>query len=513
MDYSAFLENLNSVGPESISRGGSNIGRALREAVKAFPEENNFKVVVLLTDGEDLEKEAVATAREIAGDGIKVYSIGIGTPEGSYLKVRSENGVEEFVRDSSGQPVRSRLDETTLKKISQLTGGSYSRLNGQSLETLYNSVLATLPREERKSELQETRIDRYQWVLLAAVICLVLETLVRRRKTMPASVIAILVLLNLFGPTHSYAEEPTRELTENPVEAVEPEKLPDDPRMIYNQAHERLIEGDYTEAMNLYKTAIEQSDDIELERDGFYNMAHASNQLGEEALQAQMAARRKALEEFLKQQKSQEQQQQNDADSDQNQQKQDSKTESDKNKQENSQPSSDDSSDGQNDSQSGENPSEQQQSNESASEQEQSGSQENASDSESSSSKDNQSNESSQNRKGEEESSENPDSENSSNSSAESTANPADDMQQQDEAAVSNKDNETTSETETGETAPETSDKTDSSEGTQKATTIPESADISEVQLLLDSLRNKERLLPFEEPSDNRGQKRDTRDW
>ena len=95
LDYSAFRENLKSVGPSSISRGGSNIGQALREAVKAFPKDDNFKVVILLTDGEDLEEQAIDTAREVANDGIKVYSIGIGTPEGTYLKVRTENGVED----------------------------------------------------------------------------------------------------------------------------------------------------------------------------------------------------------------------------------------------------------------------------------------------------------------------------------------------------------------------------------------------------------------------------------
>lgn len=541
LDYSNFLENLDAVDPSSLSRGGSNIGQALREAVKAFPEDNNFKVVVLLTDGEDLAEEAVDTAREVAQDGIKVYSIGIGTPEGSYLKIRSENGVEEFLRDSNGQPVRSRLDETTLQKISQLSGGSYSKLAGQSLETLYTSVIATLPREERESELQETHIERYQWVLLAAVICLILENLLRRRKTIPASAITMLALLSLLTPTPSDAQEVTRELSDESIEETPSGKLPSDPRMIYNQAHQYLTEGDYSEAMDLYKTAIQQSNDIALERNGLYNMAHASNQLGEEALQAQefetaieqwkqaealfksaneldptdtasledaqkMADRREALETFLEHQKSQDQQQQqnNDSNSDQNQQN--SETDSNQNEPDksNSQP------------------------NEDSGQQEPPEKQENTPDSESPGSEDAPSEESKQTQnpssessedndskdssRSPEESSEDNDSEDSRRSPEESTGNPENDTQQ-DEETMSGGENEPVSDAENNEGMQETSDMTQGYGETEKTPTELENADLAEARLLLESLRNSERLLPFEEHSDDRRKNGDKRDW
>ena len=545
LDYSAFRENLNAVSPSSLSRGGSNIGQALREAVKAFPKDDNFKVVILLTDGEDLEEQAINTARKVAKDGIKVYSIGIGTPEGTYLKIRSEDGAEEFVRDSGGQPVRSRLDEKTLQKISQLTGGSYSRLAGQSLEMLYMSVLATLPREERESELQESRIERYQWVLLVAVICLVIEILIRRRQKTSTHVIAILLCLNLITPVDSFADETDPMLPDRSTEEGITEDLSTDPRVIYNQAHASLLEGNYAEAKELYEKAIEYSDDIALERDGLYNMAHAMNQMGEEALQKQdfetaadyweqaaelfksaneldptdtasledaqlMADRHKALEEFLKKQQSQEQQQNDQS----NQDAQDSEPESDKDKNEQeSEPSSDESSSEQNDSQSD---SEQEQSSENDSEQEQSEKQDSDSSQESSNAEDNAGNEPNQDG-GNAESFEDADSEEKdSDPSTESTGNPAEDMQQQDEEAVSNEANEgeeETSETKESESMQQTSTEKDGSEGEQGTATIIEGMDISEAQLLLDSLRNDEQLLPFTEPSKEQGQNKETRDW
>lgn len=544
LDYSAFRENLNAVSPSSLSRGGSNIGQALLEAAKAFPRDDNHKVVILLTDGEDLEEQAIDAARKVAKDGIKIYSIGIGTPEGTYLKMRSEDGAEEFVRDSNGQPVRSRLDETTLQKISQLTGGSYSRLAGQSLENLYTSVLATLPREERESELQESRIERYQWALLAAVICLVLEPLIRRRQKTSTHIVAILLCLHLITPTDSFADETDPALPDPSTEEAPPEKPSTDPRVIYNQAHASLVEGNYAEARELYEKAIEYSDDIALERDGLYNMAHAMNQLGEEALQKQdfetaadywkqaeelfksaneldpkdtasledaqlMADRHKALEEFLKEQQSQEQQQ----DDKSNQDTQDSETESEENESSGGEQSPDEESSETNDSQSD---SEQEQTGKSDSEQEQSEKQESDSSQESSNAGDNTGNEPNQGGDGMESSEDADPGETDSDPSAESTGNPAEDMQQQSEEAVSNEANETgedTSETKESEAMTQTSNETDGSGGEQGTAAIIEGMDISEAQLLLDSLRNDEQLLPFTGPSGRQGQTEETRDW
>ena len=104
LDYSAFRESLDAIDPSIMTSGGSDLGNAIDEATKAFPSQNNVKVVVLLTDGEDLSGNAASAATRAREDGIQVFTIGIGTPEGEYLRIRNEQGIEEFVRDSSGQP-------------------------------------------------------------------------------------------------------------------------------------------------------------------------------------------------------------------------------------------------------------------------------------------------------------------------------------------------------------------------------------------------------------------------
>ena len=532
LDYAAFRENLDAIGYSSISRGGSDIGRAIREAAKAFPKDNSFKVVVLLTDGEDQQQDVITAAREVADEGIKVYTIGIGTPEGDYLKIRNAQGDDEFIRDSSGQPVRSQLDETTLQKIAQLTGGSYSRLSDQSLNTLYNSVLATLPREERQSELQEARIERYQWALSIACILMVVEIFIRRRSNLSLSLLLLLSASSVCTPIRSEAQDlPVKEIQELPMPVAEdtPEILvaaPEtDPRILYNQAHHQLTTGNYEQATQLLEQAIEYSTQRSLQRDALYNMAHASNQIGETALQAQdfesaivrwkqaealfqsaneidsndansledaaaTAARRTALEDFLKQQEQQEQSSQEDE-----QEQQESEDSSDSEEGEDNQESSD----GEDSSGDDQEPSEDSQTADEDSESEQ-GQSSDASDQPSESEGEDEGSES-DGQSGEQES--------------ESTRNPAEDMEQQAEDAEDSTGSENEALPAEDSTANQATSGEAGSDGEAAEMTV-QGMSISEAQDLLDSLRGEERLLPFSEPSEatqRSNRNRDIRDW
>ena len=535
LDYAAFRENLDAIGYSSISRGGSDIGRAIREAAKAFPKDNSFKVVVLLTDGEDQQQDVITAAREVADEGIKVYTIGIGTPEGDYLKIRNAQGDDEFIRDSSGQPVRSQLDESTLQKIAQLTGGSYSRLSDQSLNTLYNSVLATLPREERQSELQEARIERYQWALSIACILMVVEIFIRRRSNLSLSLLLLLSASSVCTPIRSEAQDlPVKEIQELPMPVAEdtPEILvaaPEtDPRILYNQAHHQLTTGNYEQATQLLEQAIEYSTQRSLQRDALYNMAHASNQIGETALQAQdfesaivrwkqaealfqsaneidsndansledaaaTAARRTALEDFLKQQEQNDQQEQSSQEDEQEQQESEDSSSSEEGE------DNQESSDGEDSSGDDQEPSEDSQTADEDSESEQ-GQSSDASDQPSESEGEDEGSES-DGQSGEQES--------------ESTRNPAEDMEQQAEDAEDSTGSENEALPAEDSTANQATAGEAGSDGEAAEMTV-QGMSISEAQDLLDSLRGEERLLPFSEPSEatqRSNRNRDIRDW
>ena len=278
LDYSAFHESLDVIDPNIMTSGGSDLGKAIDEATKAFPSENNVKVVVLLTDGEDLSGNAAIAAATAREDGIQIFAIGIGTPEGEYLRIRNEQGTEEFVRDTSGQPVLSKLDEGTLQAIAQSTGGSYSRLSSDSLDQLYNSVIAKLPRDERKSELQEIGIERFQWALAFALAFLVFDILIRRRRSAAIHAILIALLVFVFHPNESQAQMALPVEDAGPPQTDEPRVT--DARISYNAAHQSLIEGNFTGAMQGYETTLAQTDNLALQGKALYNLAHATYQQG-----------------------------------------------------------------------------------------------------------------------------------------------------------------------------------------------------------------------------------------
>ena len=296
LDYSAFRESLSSIDPKVISLGGSNLGSAIKEAAKAFPPDNNVKIVILLTDGEDLTGEALKAAEKVTTEGIKIYTIGIGTKEGEYLKNRIDDGSERFVRDAQGQPVRSQLDELTLKEIANITKASYCQLNDQSLEQLFNSVIANLPRKERESELQELPIERYQWALAIAFIFLLLEMAVLRRKRMKNMAIVLTSSL-IFLPRESKgAGEVFDELSNSMQLSTHLEDKNDslnrkpsalDARKNFNAAHQTLTEGNYAFAEKSLAHVVRSTTDLTLQRDALYNMGHCNFQLGETAFRSQ----------------------------------------------------------------------------------------------------------------------------------------------------------------------------------------------------------------------------------
>src|SRR5208283_1974393 len=124
-DYDAFEETLLSVDDNTIPIPGTDIGRALNEAYRAMDQASRRKMIVLVTDGEDLEKSGVAAAKNLAANGVVVFTIGVGTSAGKEIQFANAAGQMQLVRDAGGQIVRSRLDETTLREIAEATGGSY----------------------------------------------------------------------------------------------------------------------------------------------------------------------------------------------------------------------------------------------------------------------------------------------------------------------------------------------------------------------------------------------------
>jgi Ca-activated chloride channel homolog len=192
LDYDAFEESLDAIDTNVIPRGGTDIASAVQEAQVAFGAgTRNKKILVLITDGEDLEARGIDAARAAAKDGLTIYTVGVGSPSGGLIPIAGANGGTDFVKDDSGQFVKSRLDETTLKQIADATGGLYEPLGqqGEGLRTLYQQALATMPKHDLASRRQRVYDERFQWPLALALACLLASTLIgtRRRETKSAS--------------------------------------------------------------------------------------------------------------------------------------------------------------------------------------------------------------------------------------------------------------------------------------------------------------------------------------
>ena len=182
-DYDAFFRTLEETDTASIQVPGTDLGRALTEAELAFAPNRNRKLVIILTDGEDLEAGGVDTAKKLARQGLVVHTVGVGTPAGGTITVINDVGAADTLK-SGGTEVLSRLDEDTLTKVAEATNGRYVRLGqaGEGMEALRLAIQAGTD----ATGSARRGVPREEWFLALALLLLVAESLLStRRPTAP----------------------------------------------------------------------------------------------------------------------------------------------------------------------------------------------------------------------------------------------------------------------------------------------------------------------------------------
>src|SRR5882762_10196334 len=185
IDYDAVVEAVNDLDTKTIPEGGTNISSAITLATQSFGKSAmGNRALVILTDGEELSGDAVKSAKEAADAGVRIFTVGVGTPQGSLIPVAGDDGQTSFVKDSSGQVVKSKLDDKRLREIAQATGGFYLHLeNGpRTMQQIQNEGLAKMQAAEMDVRLSRRPIERYEWPLGAALIALALSILIPERK-------------------------------------------------------------------------------------------------------------------------------------------------------------------------------------------------------------------------------------------------------------------------------------------------------------------------------------------
>jgi Ca-activated chloride channel family protein len=175
---------LDAAHPDTVSEPGSNLGEAIKLAREGFDRASQGpRALLVVSDGEQLQGDAVEASRAALRDGIRVHTASVGSAIGARVPRRRDVG-GGFTRNAMGRDVVSRRDEQRLQRIATTGGGLYSRIEGQDDRVLvewFGRAAATLPRTTEKRTVNELK-ERFQWPLALALGLLGVEWLVGDRR-------------------------------------------------------------------------------------------------------------------------------------------------------------------------------------------------------------------------------------------------------------------------------------------------------------------------------------------
>lgn len=189
-DYRMARAFARKLSPQLVRTQGTDLGAAIKLATMSFSSQSEgSRVMILITDGENHESDALEAAQAAAEKGIAIYTIGIGTPEGAPVMIGGE-----YLTDENGDMVVSKLDEKMLQEIASTTGGAYVRATKQSIGL--KEIVDRL-KELDESDLATTRFEafdeQFQYPLVVALLLLLVEWLILDRRN------PLLARFNIFG--------------------------------------------------------------------------------------------------------------------------------------------------------------------------------------------------------------------------------------------------------------------------------------------------------------------------
>ena len=197
-DYASakmFLQNMNT---DMLSSQGTAISEAIQLSKTYFDNEDQTnRVLVIISDGEDHDGEALNVAEEAAEQGIKILTVGVGDLKGGPIPIKRNGVILNYKKDNRGETVITRLDETTLKDIASEANGVY--INGRNTADVVSAIKGELDKMD-KQEFESKQIadfkDQFQWFLGIGILLLFIDIFFLERKT------AWLTKLNLFNESN-----------------------------------------------------------------------------------------------------------------------------------------------------------------------------------------------------------------------------------------------------------------------------------------------------------------------
>jgi Ca-activated chloride channel homolog len=297
VDDTVFRQSVETLNTDTIPQGGTALAAAIETALEAFKEGDHFKVLVILTDGEDHDSGALAAAKKAAAAGLRIFTIGIGSVQGELLRVKEPDGKEDYIRDEQGNVVKSHLNESLLQEIAGAANGFYLPLRGaNTMDTLYRRGLAPLPKSSSQEKWIRRAHDRYYWPLALAILLLVTEMLLPERKrepgksgapAKPALAAAALLLLLLLpaaasgSPSSALREYKSGRYDQSLKDYEQSlQRNSDDPRLHFNAGAAAYRDQQYDQAAKHFGQAL-ISPDLNLQEQAYYNLGNTLYYLGE----------------------------------------------------------------------------------------------------------------------------------------------------------------------------------------------------------------------------------------
>ncbi|HYE29885.1 MAG TPA: VWA domain-containing protein [Methylomirabilota bacterium] len=303
LDEEAFRQSVEILEPGLIPEGGSIMSAAIETALEAFKkEESNHRALILITDGEAHEENAVAAAEDAARKGVRIFTVGVGTPAGHVIQVQDQRGAMTYLKDEQGNVVKSRLNEELLGEIAKVGGGFYVPLQGaNAMQALHERGLASMPTTETTDRLVRQWKERFQIPLALGIVLLLVEIMLPERGKRKRSIARIsgaqqaalwamlLAVWNWSVPAALASKREAQRAYNNGAYAEAQKNYetllaerPGDPTLAYNAGAAAFKAGSFDAAFKHFNAAT-VAKDLKIQERAYYNAGNSLFRLGESA--------------------------------------------------------------------------------------------------------------------------------------------------------------------------------------------------------------------------------------
>ena len=303
-DRDALRESIDQLDTYAVARGGTNLAEAIKESTEVLMKsETKSHALVLFTDGENLDGDAVQEAKKAQEKGTIIIAIGLGSENGSIIPDdRSRGSTQTFIKDESGNLVKSKLDSKALKEIADSANGIFLRLDSNSLNSsIINDTLKGLDTKETQFRDQQVPIERFGWPLgigLLLIIGLLLSDFLKLILMDKSKVLTcLLTILMISSSLESKAGVISQALDsfnagkfEDAVKYYEEaiaksRSLPKNARLKLGLGASAFKANDYDKASRAFGEAL-LSKDLSVQSSAYYNLGNSLFRKGQKSLDA-----------------------------------------------------------------------------------------------------------------------------------------------------------------------------------------------------------------------------------